>query len=223
MHTTVDITELLQYGERVTFKKGDCLATSIAGESHGDIFILSSGICALSSISLDGKETTYLYFKREQFVGFTSLMTTFNLNYYGKKTFSIIAKTPCVAYRISNRSFQELLGFPSMTALMVNTLTENLVYLMEHFHSSKNEPALVQFSRFLMDQAEQEPSGELLLDTVFTYQEIASYLGMHSVTIARMVKVLREEGLIDKVGHQIRIINPQKMTNLITEEQKIDY
>ena len=38
-----------------------------------------------------------------------------------------------------------------------------------------------------------------------------------------ILNILREEGLIDKVGHQIRIINPQKMTNLITEEQKIDY
>lgn len=223
MQSTLNITELFQYGERVTFQKGDKLTKSVAGEVNGDIYILSSGICALSSISADGKEASYLYFKKQQFVGFTPLMTDFNFNYYGKKTFSIVAKTPCIAYRISNRQFQELLGFPSVATLMVNTLTENMVYLMEHFHSSKNEPALVQFSRFLLDQAEKDEFGTLVLDTVFTYQEIASYLGVHSVTIARMVKALRAEQLIDKIGHQIRVVNPTQMAKLITEERKIDY
>ena len=45
MHSTLDITELYQYGERVTFKKGDNLAQSVTGETSGDIYILSSGIC----------------------------------------------------------------------------------------------------------------------------------------------------------------------------------
>ena len=121
----------------MTFKKGDNLAQSVTGETSGDIYILSSGICALSSISCDGKETTYLYFKKRQFVGFVPLMNNLHLNYYGKKSFSIVAKTPCVAYRISNRQFQDLLGFPSVVSLMLNTLTENHIYLMEHFHSSK--------------------------------------------------------------------------------------
>ncbi|RCW16511.1 Crp/Fnr family transcriptional regulator [Streptococcus gallolyticus] len=223
MQSTLNMTELFQYGERVTLQKGDRLTMSVAGEVTGDIYILSSGVCALSSISCDGKEATYLYFKKQQFVGFTPLMTAFNLHHYGKKTFSIVAKTPCVAYRIPKRNFQDLLGFPSVATLMVNTLTENLVYLMEHFHSSKNEPALVQFSRFLLDQAETDACGTLVLDTVFTYQEMACYLGVHSVTIARMVKSLRKEALIDKIGHQIRIINPEEMVKLITEERKIDY
>ena len=223
MHSTLDITELYQYGERVTFKKGDNLAQSVTGETSGDIYILSSGICALSSISCDGKETTYLYFKKRQFVGFVPLMNNLHLNYYGKKSFPIVAKTPCVAYRISNRQFQDLLGFPSVVSLMLNTLTENHIYLMEHFHSSKNEPALVQFCRFLLDQAEPCESGHLALNTFFTYQEIACYLGMHSVTIARMVKSLRAEEMIEKTGHQIQIINPEQMAKLITEERKIDY
>ena len=51
MQSKLDITELYQYGERVSFKKGENLAQSIAGETSGDIYILSSGICALSSIS----------------------------------------------------------------------------------------------------------------------------------------------------------------------------
>jgi predicted thioesterase len=38
-----------------------------------------------------------------------------------------------------------------------------------------------------------------------------------------MVKALRDEQLIDKIGHQIRIINPEQMARLITEERKIDY
>ena len=56
MHSTLDITELYQYGERVTFKKGDNLAQSVTGETSGDIYILSSGICALSSILVMAKK-----------------------------------------------------------------------------------------------------------------------------------------------------------------------
>ncbi len=97
MQSTLDITELYQYGERVAFQKGEYLAQSVAGETSGDIYILCSGICALSSISSDGRETTYLYFKKQQFVGFVPLMNTVHLNYYGKKSFSIVAKTPCIA------------------------------------------------------------------------------------------------------------------------------
>ena len=46
---------------------------------------------------------------------------------------------------------------------------------------------------------------------------------MHSVTIARMVKALRAEEMIEKTDHQIQIINPEQMAKLITEERKIDY
>ena len=47
MQSKLDITELYQYGERVSFKKGENLAQSVSGETSGDIYILSSGICAL--------------------------------------------------------------------------------------------------------------------------------------------------------------------------------
>ncbi len=222
--STLDITELFQYGEKMTFAKGERLTHSVAEETGGgDIYILESGICALSSICSDGRETTYRYFNKQQFVGFVPLMSHLHINHYNKKTFSIIAKTPCIAYHMSSKQMQDLLDFPSVVNLMLNTLSENNIYLMEHFHSSKNEPALVQLCRFLLDQSHQDNAQELVLDTFFTYHEIACYLSMHDVTIARMVKALKKENLIEKVGHQIHIIQPQKMAELIQEERKIIY
>lgn len=104
---------------------------------------------------------------------------------------------------------------------MLNTLTENHIYLMEHFHSSKNEPALVQFCRFLLDQAEPCESGHLALNTFFTYQEIACYLGMHSVTIARMVKALRAEEMIEKLAIRFKLLTPNKWLNLSQKNVKL--
>ena len=83
---------------------------------------------------------------------------------------------------------------------------------------------MVQFCRFLLDQAEPCESGHLALNTFFTYQEIACYLGMHSVTIARMVKSLRAEEMIRKNWpSDYKLLNPEQMAKLITEERKIDY
>ena len=219
----MDITGLFQYGNKVTFEKGDTLTNSAFDDTDSDVYIIVSGSCALSSISFDGKETTYLYFKHNRFVGFVPLISQLTLNSYGKKTFSIIAKTHCIAYQISARQFQELLSFPSVVNLMLEVLSENNAYLLEHFHSSKNEPAMVQLCRFLLDQADKDEVGNAMLDHFFTYNEIACYLGMHSVTVARMIKALKNEEMVDKVGHQIRIINSGKMVELITKERKIDY
>lgn len=219
----MSLEELCQHGSKVTFEKGDILTSSVAEEASQDFYILESGICALSSISFDGRETTYLYYKPLHFVGFVPLMSQVQVHYYGKKTFSIIAKTPCTAYRIPAKQFQELLAFPSVINLVLGVLTENNAYLLEHFHSSKNEPALVQLCRFILDQVDCDDEGNLVLDTFFTYNEIAHYMGVHSVTVARMMKALKGEQMIDKIGHQVIILDRAKMVKLITEERKIDY
>lgn len=114
MQSTLNITELFQYGERVTFQKGDKLTKSVAGEVNGDIYILSSGICALSSISADGKEASYLYFKKQQFVGFTPLMTDFNLNYYGKKHFQSSLKHHVSLIVFLTDNFKNFSAFPRL-------------------------------------------------------------------------------------------------------------
>ncbi|MGN1397962.1 MAG: helix-turn-helix domain-containing protein, partial [Streptococcus gallolyticus] len=107
--------------------------------------------------------------------------------------------------------------------LLSVTLPDTVRSIGERAFYSCHNLIAVNLSLFLLDQAEKDASGTLVLDTVFTYQEIACYLGVHAVTIARMVKALRDEQLIDKIGHQIRIINPEQMARLITEERKIDY
>ncbi len=219
---SLKVSDLFQYGTEVHFDKGDVIVQSLA-QGDMDLYILASGVCSLSSISSDGQETVYRYYQHHNMLNFRPLMTNMHLHSYGKKSFSVIAKTPCLAYHINARQFEELLTFPSVISLMFEMLARNNLYLLEHFHSSKNEPALVQLCRFLLDQATENEQGELVLDTFFTYQEMANYLGMHAVTVARMIKSLKCHQMIDKDGHQIHIIDPDKMAKLIVSEEKIDY
>lgn len=116
MQSTLDITELYQYGERVAFQKGEYLAQSVAEETSGDIYILCSGICALSSISSDGRETTYLYFKKQQFVGFVPLMNTVHLNYYGKNHFQSWRKRRALLIVSQVDNFKNYLDFHQLLA-----------------------------------------------------------------------------------------------------------
>lgn len=103
------IEELYCYGKKSLIKKGDYIYNPNSALDSQCAFFLDSGRCALSSLTKNGDERIFLYFKGKRTVGFTQLMPIMKQSPEKKVEFFIVAKTDCLVYRITQEVFYRLL------------------------------------------------------------------------------------------------------------------
>lgn len=93
----------------MTFEKGEVI-NQIADK---DVFFLVEGICALELTSMEGKSQVYDYFTGLRWVGFLPLLSQpLEIQVGIWSSFSLIAKTPCLGYHISDVDFVARLDAP---------------------------------------------------------------------------------------------------------------
>jgi len=57
-------------------------------------------------------------------------------------------------------------------------------------------------------------NGVCLLPKDFSYPELSNYLGVHTITVTRLMARLKEAGIISKQGHQTIIQDMDGLTAL---------
>lgn len=136
-----------QFGDKETFKAGDTIIqTSQKGETD-HIYLLASGICALCSISPNGDEQVYEYFQEQRPLSFVpALYRQFQLPPIIRHSFAIRAKTDCVAYRMDLKTFKNLQEDVAFNQLLIQTLAEDNVKMIQKFKSNLDEPISLRFA-----------------------------------------------------------------------------
>lgn len=66
-----------------------------------------------------------------------------------------------------------------------------------------------------------EKEGRYELQKYFTYAELARYLGVHSVTVSKIMLVLKKMGVIEKEGHKTVIRDIGLLRHLAEHPQDI--
>ena len=73
--------------------------------------------------------------------------------------------------------------------------------VISHIHSSKEDHTSGGLCRTLIELSDKK-NGRYELQKYFTYTELARYLGVHSVTVSKIMLMLKKMGAIEKEGHQ---------------------
>lgn len=217
------IDKFYRYGKKFSVKRGEYISNP--GKSRDDecAFLLDSGICALTSLSKDGKEKIFLYFSGKRIVGFTQLMPIREPSPERRECFFIQAKTACTVYRITREVFFRLLKTdPDFLSFMLRVLSENYVEILNRFSQAQEESAITRLCYLLLEQSREE-NGRLVFPSYFTYVELSKYLGVHPVTIARIMEKLKQSGYIAKSGSSLVVEEPKRLKELIGSGCGIDY
>lgn len=206
-----------QYGTKILVKKDEYIFNANLNPYEQSAYLLDSGLCALMSTTRNGEEKIHLYFRAKRTVGFTQVLGASmvpGLPESGAR-FSIVAKTDCTLYRLTASVFMRLLREdPTFMEFTMQVLTQNYVEILNRYHQALEEPADVRLCRLLLEQS-KEKDGKLILPKYFTCTELSKYLGIHAVTISRLISKLKQKGYISKQGHNITVERPDQIQIII--------
>ncbi|MGI6068949.1 MAG: Crp/Fnr family transcriptional regulator [Blautia sp.] len=210
-------------GKQMLFAKGSYIYQSINDDCNHYVFLLDKGICALTSLTEDGQENIYLYFRPRRIIAFNQFMITHDRVQSTEIKFSIAAKTDCTVYAISRSVFREMLTTDmEFNSFVMQTLSENYLEVLTHLHWTVEKSAISKLCYLLLEIGE-ESNGKKIIPKFFTYEELAKYLGTHPVTVSRIMTKLKKLKYIKKVPRGLSIENEAALWSLIESGTDFKY
>lgn len=214
---------LKEYGIRVTMPKDTILNYEYDNHISNYVYLLEEGICALTSITKQGEEKVYLYFRPHRIIAFNQFIVSPEKHSENKPVFSIFTRTECVLYQIPFSIFHDLINRDmAFNKFLIGTLADNYSDALIHFHLMHEESVVVRLCHLLFEVS-QLKGDRYIVPRFFTYAELSKYLGCHPVTVSRIMAKLKQQGYIIKTPEGISIEKKEELQELINSESHFQY
>lgn len=201
------------------FKKGEYLIHQ--GDPLLYIYYLQSGSCERIEYSDSGDELIYKTKLSDGSV--SAVVGIHNLWHPESVSFSsFIAKTNITCYRIEAALAKDaLLKRPDILDAILTSQMENYLHLHALFknHHERRTPSLL--CALLLRQAAASSDG-LYLPKKLTNVSISHQLGVHQVTVAKIMSYLQKEAIIQRTPQGIQILDSQKL-QAYADGEKMNY
>lgn len=210
-------------GRKLQIQKGAFIYQHTDDPSEKFIYLLDEGICALTSMTMEGEENIHLYFHPFRLISFNQHIITEKLDPICDIRFAIIAKTPCTVYQIPLATFWDMLRTDmDFNRFVMQTLANNYQEVLVHLHWRVEKSAIARLCYLLLEIA-QSSRKQTLIPKFFTYSELAKYLGVHQVTVSRIMTKLKKMGYIKKCPEGLFIEDENALRTLIQNESQFKY
>ena len=201
------------------FQKGETIVAQ--GEWVEYVYYLEKGICYRTLTTDKGDEV--IYNLKESGQGIRSLIGVLTLYSRGYSNYSFIAKTPCHCLRIPAKRFKD--WAKDQPEVLLSLLLMAMDYyneLMIDFQSHQEGRVANRLCQLLL-QNSQLVDGQLIIGKSYTHAELAAFLGIHKVTVSRILRSLRDEGVLTKTPAGLLVSNPARLRLYAEGQAKVPY
>lgn len=209
---------VLQY-----YDKGKVLIRQ--GEPVTHLYYLVKGTVYREVVTPDGYETipsvkTAASKGLPSLVGVLALFTG-NENLVSNSSF--ITQSSCTCYKIPKDSVLEYLkANPDELIRVVELAMKEHASLFQLLVMRNEGQVANRLCKLLMDRCALK-DGRYLVVGQNTNVDLAKFLGVHKVTVARIIRQLKEEGVIARHGSVISILKPDLMREYAECRQQLKY
>ena len=214
----LDFTKL-DGAKKVLFKKDDII---IEQDEHLEfIYYLSEGL--IYRTVLDEKGDITIYDTKSGDNWLRSALGILYLFNEGVAYTNFIAKTDCVCYKIPKDIVMDIIKkdpeiLYDLVEIAMDFYNKTIVLLQK-----KREKSTVKaLCQFLLDQAEYK-NNKLAVRKACTNAEISRFLGVHQVTASRIIKCLKDEGIIVRCANGLTILDQVKLIEYANGDRKMKY
>lgn len=202
------------------FKKGETIISQ--GDKVEYIYYLISGICYRTEINAKGDAITYGTKQSGDFI--KSLIGVLMLYSNVSSSAHFIAKSKCCCYKIpKDVFFQYINDKPEMLSQLLYLAERGYGHLLSLFRSKQEKTIANLLCELLLNNAVLK-EGKLLVNKTFSNNaEIAGFLGIHKVTVSKILKTLKTEGVITKEKEGVIILDEEEMSRYAKVEKTIIY
>lgn len=202
------------------FPKNSLIITQ--GQRIDFVYYLVNGTCYRKAVTEKGDEIIY-GIKASHSDLVQSLMGMLPLYSDGYSMHNFHAKTKCCCYRIPKEVFLEYVSDkPELLTQLLRLAMKELRNLAGIFQARQEGKVANQLCQLLLANMQKSPQG-LVISKGYSNTEIGQFLGVHKVTVARIKRVLKEEGIIDRSDDGIVILAADRLAAYAKGEKNIDY
>lgn len=218
-----DYLEIIQeMGKSIVLRKDEQIRTK-------NLLYLEKGVCALCVEGESGRDLSIIYFSPGRLLSFLPSIHEF----YPHQTFSncepiyncdffIKAISDCSLISIDKDLFLEKFfhSLPLQT-LIIQALVDNSFDLIAHIFNSLERPAWQRVAKLLYENMGNDPARKL--KRKITYQEIATHLSIHPVTVAKIFSSLQTAGIISRRQSEITVTDPEGLLRIAMGKSQLFY
>ncbi|EGW39110.1 Crp/Fnr family transcriptional regulator [Desulfosporosinus sp. OT] len=205
--------------EQCEFKKGSYIIRQ--GENVDYLYYLTSGTCYRTLITEKGDEI--IYGIKESNNSIRSIMGVLSLFSNGISAYHFIAKSKCCCLKIPKDTFLKYVqDDANILRQLLQMATGNIRELVDSLQARNEGKVGNRLCKFLLNKS-QDDHGVLLVNKYYSNATISRFLGIHKVTVAKILRALKNEGILKKEKDGIIILNENKLTSYANDEKIIDY
>lgn len=206
------------------FKKGEYLIR--AGEAMEYVYYLKKGSVEREMVTASGRESILSNKSSNGIIhSLVGILILYRKDREGIARNDFIAKTDCVCYKVPAQACKDYLRqHPELLEETLAMAMEEYAAMETRFMAKHEKNAAAQLCQFLLNHAtcscEEEPS---VLSKKYTNVEISKYLSIHAVTVARILRALKEEGVVNRTEHGLMILDRVALAEYANEERLLQY
>lgn len=181
------------------------------GDQAQGIYLILSGKVKTSKLSTDGRELLTDMHGSDEYLGVHSFLSD---GIYHETAEALEDTTLCL---LSKEVVDDLLHrYPDVTQQFIKLLSNNLLEKEEQllqlaYHSVRKRLAEVLLRLTQQQRLNTKDEG---VSIKISREDLAAMAGMASETVSRTLSDFKSEGLIDKQGSQIHLLNIKQMKNM---------
>lgn len=204
------------------FKPGDCLIA--AGERVDYIYYLQKGVVYRELLTDKGHESILTRKVGDSMVSsLIGILPWYRRHDVGISTNDFVAKTNCVCYRIpKDVCIAYLQQHHDLLEEIIRIVLEDYMRLMDLFQAKRAGDVSSRLCRFLLLSSRDTEQGKILSQK-YTNVEIAKFLSVHKVTVARILRALKDENCVTRVEGGLLLSNVAELEAYASQQKLLEY
>lgn len=204
------------------FKRGDYLIR--AGEQVEYVYYLLKGTVYRESVTDAGRERILSRKASGDIVqSLVGILILYRRPDTGVSSNDFIAHTNCACYRIPKDVCMEYLRrHPVLLEDVVRTATDEYMRLMMLFQAKDEGHVAGRLCSLLLERGRETEQG-LLVSKKFTNVEMSKFLSVHKVTVARILRALKDEETVVRVPEGLILQKPEKLRQYAENSVELKY
>jgi len=206
---------------RCEFKKGDYIIRQ--GEEVEFLYLLEKGTCHRATISEKGDEIIFGVKKPSDNL-IQSLVGVLVLYTNGISANNFVADSKCSCYRIPKQTFLDYVqNKTDLLNQLIYLAMSEFRELAGSFQARQEGKVANRLCELLLKNAHENQGKFMVSKDYSNLNKISRFLGIHRVTVAKVIKALKEERVISKEENGIVILDEEKLISYAKAEKNIAY
>ncbi len=186
----------------------------LQGDASAKLYLIAKGRVRMFFIGDDGKEMTFQIIGEGQLFGESSFLS------HASKQTSISAVTDVTLISIT---VQDLLPYlhrsEELSITVLQLLSDNYRFLCNQVKRLSVYDSYQKVASYLVEQVLAAPANVGIEDSVlpYTHEELGVCLSLNRVTVTRILKHFKEQGLIELGRKKIKVIDVEGLSRIYTD------